>query len=240
MSIRRRGKAFQVRLPGEQARSFPTRAAADKYELNRRLARSLGDLHEEAPITVDEMLDGYLHRWQVRSHPAEATAKSMRQAAAVWRAEFGDRLLSRLSVIDVDDVVTERAAEHPASAKRELELLKRALRDAQRRRQRFDLALLLIDPVKAVSRAGVALDLDELDRLASWFPEHLSLMPGILCPTRAAIVSGRIPEAAKDGGTLILKRYRHLFPDEMTAHLERYEAFVTARREGQAAVETGS
>jgi hypothetical protein len=74
MSIRRRGGSFQVRLPCERARSFPTHAAAEKYELNRKLARSLGDLHDEPPVTVAEMLTGYLHRWKVTRWPPAGCA----------------------------------------------------------------------------------------------------------------------------------------------------------------------
>ena len=34
----------------------------------------------------------------------------------------------------------------------------------------------------------------------------------------------------KDGGKLILERYRHLFPDELTQHLARYDQFIRERR----------
>jgi hypothetical protein len=37
----------------------------------------------------------------------------------------------------------------------------------------------------------------------------------------------------KDGGRLILDRYRHLFPDELTVHLDRYDEFVRDRRDTQ-------
>ena len=34
----------------------------------------------------------------------------------------------------------------------------------------------------------------------------------------------------KDGGRLILERYRHLFPDELGIHLKRYDGFMRDRR----------
>jgi integrase len=180
MSIRKRGTSFQVRLPGEQARTFATRAAAERYELHRRLARQLGDLHDEEPVTVSEMLDGYLHRWQVTAGPAPGTVKRAREACLFWQHEFGETPLPRLLFVEVEDAIVARAAEHPNSAKKELEWLKRGLRDAQRRKQRFDLALLLLDPIQVSAREGVALDVDELDRLGSWFPEQLALLPEIV------------------------------------------------------------
>jgi integrase len=180
MSIRRHGRSWQVRLPGEPAKSFPTRAAAGKHELQRKLARSLGDLHTEQPITVSEMLDGYLHRWQTRSQPARSSVERAQDAVVFWKRAFGDRLLTRLSLVEAEDAVIDRASEHPNAAKKELEWLKRALKDAHRRGQRFDSALLMIDPIRAGNRQGVALDLDELERLASWFPEQIALMPEIV------------------------------------------------------------
>lgn len=180
MSIRKHGRGHQVRLPGERARTFPTRAAAEKYELNRRLARSLGDLHDERPVTLSEALDGALHRWQVRKRPADATVNRAHESVAFWKRELGDQPLPRLSLVEIEDAIIGRAADHPNAAKKELEWLKRGLRDAQRRRQRFDLALLLIDPVRVTGRQGIALDVDELDRLGSWFPEQLALLPRIV------------------------------------------------------------
>ena len=370
MSIRKHGPSWQVRLPGEKARGgFPTRAVAQRYELNRKLARSLGDLHDEPPITVGEMLDGCLHRWQARKQPARNTVARAVQCLGLWKREFGDRLLPQLSLVEAEDTIIARAAEHPNSAKKELEWLKRSLRDARRRGQSFDLGLLEIDPITVTSRVGIALDLDELDRVGSWFPEHLARMPLIvaslalrlgealgltedrvllprgavfvpasLCkerrdklieltaserallaeqlvarpagtpyvfpraggtptrnggrhhapglwdrgdfytrvwhPARQAAArelradqglpewtetrfdrlvphdlrhtgislmaaSGMRPETIavrvghSDGGKLILERYRHLFPDELTAHLDRYETFMRQRREQQ-------
>src|SRR5262245_50306413 len=102
MAIRKRGKAFQVRLPGQRACTFPTRAAAERYELHRRVARSLGPLHEEPPITVTEMLDGFVRRWQARGRPAPATVRNVQRAAKFWRDEFGGRLLTQLALVEVD------------------------------------------------------------------------------------------------------------------------------------------
>lgn len=180
MSIRRRGKAFQVRAPGERAHSFPTRASAEKYELHRKVARSLGHLHEEQPITVSEALDGYVQRWQARKQPAASSVKRAEDAMLFWHRQFGDRLLTRLSLVEVEDAVAERATDHPNSAKKELEWLKRTLKDERRRRQGFDPGLLLIDPISAPSRQGIALDLDQLRLLGSCFPDQIRYFPELV------------------------------------------------------------
>ena len=184
MAIRRHRRSWQVRLPNEPARSFPTKPAAEKYELHRKLARSLGDLHQEPPITVTEMLNGCLERWQVSKQPAPGTVQRAREAVGFWeRSELADQLLVHVRLVEVEDTIFCRAAEYPNAAKKELEWFKRGLRDAQRRGQRFDATLLLIDPIRSTSRQGIALDTDELERLGSWFPEHLARFPEIVGST---------------------------------------------------------
>ncbi len=180
MTIRSRGNSHQVRIAGDPPRSFPTRQAAELYELNRKLARSLGELHAEQPITVREALVGCLHRWQATKSPAPATLARARESCNVWIDELGDRLLSELTVAEPEDIVVARAVDYPNAAKKELEWLKRGLRDAQRRGQRFDHGILLIDPVRSRPRDGIALDEDKLARLGSWFPDQLARMPEIL------------------------------------------------------------
>jgi integrase len=359
MSIRKHGRSWQVRLPGEPAKSFPTKTAAASWELNRKLARKLGEHHDEPPQTVAAMLDGHLERWQAREQPRASSVRRKHQHANFLKRQLGHMLLMDLRFVDVDDVVTARAGKHSNAAKKELELLKRGLREARRRGQQFDPELLNVEPIKDTSRVGRALDVDELDQLASWLPEQLArfalvggttawrpgeglaltddrvdtdrgtifvpaalnkekrdktimLMPGevlhlkeqlllrrpgtrLLFPNpagerwnenwfydgiwhpacRAAAREWRaernLPDQAatpfdgmvphdlrhtgislmaragmrpeqiaervghKDGGALILRRYRHLFPDELRERLLAFEAFIDERREaGQA------
>jgi integrase len=370
MAIRKRGNSHQVRLPREKPKSFPTSKAAEKYELHRKLARSLGELHQEEPITVNDMLDGCLWRWQATKKPAPSTVKRAREAIQFIKRELGDQPLTQVSLVEAEDVFIERAEEHPNAAKKELEWWKRGLKDARRRRQRFDPLLLLIDPIQVEAREGIALDVDELQRLGSWFPEQIAcmpefvgsvglrigealgltddrvdlhagaiLIPAAMCkerrdklielapfekallaeqlvarpagtpfvfpraggprhqpgqwgkadfyvrvwyparqaaarelreehglakwaPTRFDTIvphdlrhtaislmaaSGMRPEVIavrvghKDGGKLILERYRHLFPDELAVHLQRYEQFMRGRQEQvQLSLEAGS
>ena len=54
----------------------------------------------------------------------------------------------------IEDMIIERAKEHPRSAKNELEFLKRVLRDAKGRGQRVDEAIFEIPPVKHRPRRG--------------------------------------------------------------------------------------
>jgi integrase len=85
-----------------------------------------------------------------------------------------------LDLVSVEDAIVERAATNPSGAKFELEWFKRALKDARRRRQVFDDALLSIPPIRTTSREGIALELDELQWLGSWFPPHMARFPEIV------------------------------------------------------------
>jgi integrase len=176
MSIRKHGRGWQVRLPGEKAATFPTKAAAETHELSRRISRSLGPGGQaEAPITVSEMLSRHLERWQAREQPRASTVRRKHQHAdAISRGCLGDMLLTQVRFVHVDDHFTSRAARHSNAAKKELELFKRALREAKRRGQRFDPELLNVEPIMDTNRRGQALDIDELDQLASWFPDQLA------------------------------------------------------------------
>jgi len=76
-----------------------------------------------------------------------------------------------------------RVAEHPRSAQNELEFLKRVLRDAKGRGQRIEEGLLAIRRIEHRAREGRALTIEELQELASWFPEHskrLVLLAGMI------------------------------------------------------------
>jgi integrase len=88
--------------------------------------------------------------------------------------------LDRLDLVEVEDAIVAYASKSPAAAKGSLEWFKRALRDAQRRRQVFDGALLSIPPIQMESREGIALGFEELQLLGSWFPPAVARFPGIV------------------------------------------------------------
>jgi integrase len=183
VSIRKRGTSFQVRLPGERARSFPTRKAAERFQLERKLARAERRSGSTGPVqaeTLHEAAAGYVQRWRALKNPAAATLERAQENLKPWRDEFGERLLEALTLVEIEDAIVEVAGEHRNKAKKSLEWLKRVLRDAQRRGQRFDPALLQIEPIRSVSRSGIALDVDLLQRLGSWFPEQIALLPEIV------------------------------------------------------------
>jgi len=186
MSIRTRTdtrgrKVHQVRLPGEQARSFARIRDAERYETKRKAARASGERQTAPPITLAAALVAAVERWAATKQPARSSVATARARAGFWtKGEFADVMLDKLDLVAIEDAVVERAAERPVTARIELEWFKRALRDAQRRRQDFDPALLTIPPIRTSSRVGMALEVDELQWFGSWFPPHLARFPEIV------------------------------------------------------------
>ena len=183
MSVRKRNKrSYQVRVTPFPAKSFPTRETAERYELELLVRRSQGDHFVEPSRTLGAEIDGWLKRWKATRSQSPRTVQFYERSAMVW-----DRMasvpVSAVRRAPVEDLVAERAADHPRSAQNELAFLKRVLRDARSRGQKIDEGVLAIDPVKAPPRRGRALSVEQLYEFASWFPEHskrLILLAGMV------------------------------------------------------------
>ena len=174
MSIRKRGKrSYQVRVSPFPAQTVPTRDAAEKLELDFKLRRSLGDLHEAPAVTLGEAIDGTLARIKATRAPRAKTFEFYERSAKFWTPLRATRV-PVLRRAKIEDMILTRAQEHPRSAKNELEFLKRVLHDAKGRGQRVEGAIFEIDPVKHQPRRGRGLTVSELYELASWVPEHVS------------------------------------------------------------------
>ncbi len=183
MSIRKRGpRAWQVRVVPFPAKTLPTKAAAEKYELEFLLRRSEGDHYVEKPTTLGQEIEAWLARKRARSDTRPATMRFYEQSARIWE-EFADVPVPALRRAPVEDFVAERASKHRRAAKNELEFLKRLLRDARGRGQRVDEGVLAIEPIAHVAREGKALTVDQLYELGSWTAEHskrLVLLAGMV------------------------------------------------------------
>lgn len=183
MSIRKRGpRSYQVRVGTLPARTVPTRADAERLELDLRRRLSLGELYEEAPRNLGHEIAALLARLRVGRSKGHRTLEFYERSARIW-ARFADRPVATLRRVEVEDFVLARAAVHPRSAKNELEFLKRVLREAKERGQRVDPSPLTIRPVTQRPRRGRALTVSELYEFGSWFPEHVK---------RLVLVAGQV------------------------------------------------
>jgi integrase len=170
VSLRQRGKAWQVRVSPFPAQTVPTKRAAQELELRLKLKRAVGDTRVERPSTLGEEIDALLGRIRA-SGRRERTLEFNERSAKVWEPFRGHKV-SMLRRREVEDFITARAGQRPRAAKNELEFLKRVLNEAKGRGQRVDPEVLVIPPIKHQPRRGRALSIPELYELASWFPEH--------------------------------------------------------------------
>jgi integrase len=183
VSIRKRGaRSYQVRVSPFPARSFPTKDAAARHELDLMLRRSQGDRYVERPQTLGREIEAWLSRHRALSSARPPTLRFYAQSARVWEA-FARVEIPALRRAAVEDLIAKRAADHPRAAKNELEFLKRVLRDARARGQRVDEGVLALPAIRHRAREGRALTVEQLYDLASWAPEQskrLILLAGMI------------------------------------------------------------
>lgn len=182
MSIRKRGNAWQVRVPGWRDETFPTREAAEVAELDRKLKNKLGHLQPETPTSFGEELDRELAT--KRSTPRglrPATERFYRQSAQPWEP-LRKVSVPNLRVSTIEDHYAARHRVAPVAARNELAFAKQTLRSAEARGQRVDHRIYAIRPRKHVAATGQALEPDALDTIASWMPERVKRIV-LLCGT---------------------------------------------------------
>jgi len=171
MSITKRGNSYLVRVAPFNGQTVYTRADAERLELDLKRKKSMGRLFEASSTTLGEAIDGMLTRIEKTRSPRPATITYNWRSAKFWEPLRSARL-STLRRSAIEDIISDRAGEHPRSAKNELEFLKRVLHDAKGRGQRVDEAIFEIPAVKAKPRKGRALTVGQLRDLASWCPDY--------------------------------------------------------------------
>ena len=110
MSVRRRGtRAYQVRVAPFPAKTLPTRAAAEKCELELLLRRSEGDRYVEKPTTLGQEIEGWLARRRARQGRGP-TMRFYERSAVIW-SEFAHIPVAALRRGPVEDFIVKRGSE---------------------------------------------------------------------------------------------------------------------------------
>jgi integrase len=118
-------------------------------------------------------------------------------------------LITNLRRATVEDHIAARAAVAPVAAANELELLKACLRAAASRGQSVDPGIFAISPVRHEPVEGVALELAQLDEIASTMPERIKrLVPfcgtvGLRFTEAVTLTDDRVDVAA---GEIVISR----------------------------------
>ena len=196
--------------------------AAERLELDLKLRRALGDLYEQSARTLGEELDAFLLQASIGRAAGDRTVEFYERSARIWKP-FREAPVSSLRRLQVQDFITSRAAAHPRSAKNELELLKRVLREAKERGQKIDAAVLTIKPIVYRPRRGRGLSVPELYELASWFPEHAR---------RLVLVAGQVGARQNvwfnlTDDLLDLRNQTLTVPAELSKNKREHQVFLT-------------
>lgn len=172
------GPGYQVRVRPFPAETFATvdDANARAIELRRMRGAGIRFAPRASAPTLSEAAESLLARKRVAGKRGPLTPKGVRHwedATRLWReGEHADVPLDLLDRRALEDAVLVRAAEHPVSARNELQALKATLRYAQARGHAFDSSLLTIEPVVTPKHEGSALTADELEFLAAYAPSY--------------------------------------------------------------------
>src|SRR5215212_1450048 len=178
MSIRRWKGGWQVRVRPFPEFTVPTKAAAERIELDLKLRKKLGHLYIEKPRTFGDELDALLERKKAmggrRGELRPATLAFYEQSLGPWEP-LRDVALPSLRRATVEDHVAKRAKYAPVAARNELQFAKAALRAAESRGQQVDAGIYAIEPIHHEAVEGQVLELDQLDAIASWMQERIKI-----------------------------------------------------------------
>jgi integrase len=167
-------RSYQVRGPGIPTRTFLRKAAAEEYRVkaeNRRRSAGMRYVEPAAAELFGVELDRYIARKEAHGRQP-STLRALRETAHVLRP-LRSRPVPELRRDEVEDLLTGVASRAPRRAQMACGLVKAVLRAAQERGQFVDVAIFRIERPRVHEREPVLLDLDQVDELASWMPEHI-------------------------------------------------------------------
>ena len=180
--VDRHGSGFRVRLRfkgelyAETGFVTPDEANARVLELRRLRAAGLSPATAPRDDTLGDAAASLLARKRIsgRRRPLrEQGLAYWERSLRPWReGEFASLPLSLLRRDALEDAILARAAEHPTSARNELQALKAALEYAGDRGAVFDQRILRIEPVRVSKRRRKALTAPQLQLLANVAPAY--------------------------------------------------------------------
>ena len=180
--VDRHGAGYRVRLRFDGAIhiecGLPTAEAANRRILELRELRATGATPQSAPtrLTLAQAAGALLARKRVSGRRHNLRARGLeywQRSLKPWQeGPFAETPLQHLRRDQLEDAILIRAADHPTSARNELQALKALLEYAADRGAQFDQAILRISPVAVQPRQRRALTVDELEWFASHAPEY--------------------------------------------------------------------
>jgi integrase len=152
----------------DRSRTFAFRKDAERFRIEIERRAQLGALYEAPPITLAAARESWKARWRIGK--AASTVQRKDEAwPHVRRLEAVP--LAALTPTMLEDTIADAARLAPRQAQLALGTVKQVLRDATRRGQRVDPALLEVRAPAYEEREPVFLSAAEVENLASWCSE---------------------------------------------------------------------
>ena len=173
--LRRRNSADGIRFDvcwrengRDRSRTFTFRKDAERFRTEVERRAQLGALYEAPPITLAAARESWKERWQIGK-----AASTVQRKDEAWPhvRELEAVRLNALTPAMLEDTIADAARLAPRQAQLALGTVKQVLRDAMKRGQRVDPALLDVKAPSYEEREPVFLSAAEVEHLASWCSE---------------------------------------------------------------------
>jgi integrase len=211
----------------ERSRTFTFRKDAERFrvEVERRL--QLGGLYEAPPITLEAARESWKQRWQIGK--AASTVKRKDEAwPHVQKLETVP--LAALTPAMLEDTIAAAARVAPRQAQLALGTVKQVLRDAMRRGQRVDPALLEVKAPGYEEREPVFLSAAEVEHLASWCAEPQLIVFAALSGLRLGeVLALRDSDVNLEDGFVLVSRSARKGVEGRTKTRKRRRVYLCAR-----------
>jgi integrase len=188
----------------DRSRTFTFRKDAERFRMEVERRAQLGGLYEAPPITLGAARASWKERWQIGK--AASTVQRKDEAWPHVRALEGARL-SALTPAMLEDTIADAARVAPRQAQLALGTVKQVLRDAMKRGQRVDPALLDVKAPTYEEREPVFLSAAEVGHLASSCSEPRLITFAALSGLRLGeVLALRDTDVDVEDGCVVVKR----------------------------------
>jgi integrase len=231
--VRRRNSADGIRFDvcwrengRDRSRTFTFRKDAERFRTEVERRAQLGALYEAPPITLAAARESWKERWQIGK-----AASTVQRKDEAWPhvRELEAVRLNALTPAMLEDTIADAARLAPRQAQLVLGTVKQVLRDAMKRGQRVDPALLDVKAPSYDEREPVFLSAAEVEHLASWCSEPRLITYAALSGLRLGeVLALRDADVDLDDGCVLVRRAARKGVEGRTKTRKRRRVYLCA------------
>ena len=211
----------------DRSRTFKLRKDAERFRVEVERRQQLGALYEAPPITLAAARESWKERWQIGK-----AASTVQRKDEAWPhvQPLAEVPLTALTPAMLEDTIADAARVAPRQAQLALGTVKQVLRDAMKRGQRVDPALLDVKAPNYEEREPVFLSASEVEHLASWCSEPRLVVFAALSGLRLGeVLALRDADVDLDEGFVLVRRSARKGVEGRTKTRKRRRVHLCAR-----------